>query len=104
MTATKTISETELCGSLYNDLMDIKARLLDLAARMEGVAGPEAEHLRSHVSHLNDIVRTIDWKLDIFAKVCPTSPGAFAGGVEGTVSVPETKFEKEPISGGYMGG
>jgi len=49
----------------------MKSRLLGFVNDIEHMKGPESEMLKPHIPHFHDIVKTIDWKLEIFTRVCP---------------------------------
>jgi hypothetical protein len=93
------------CDTMYSELSGMKSRLLGFVKEIEGMKGPEKEALKSHIAHFQDIVRTIDWKLEILTRVCPFEWTGDAG-VERTVSVraDEELSREQLISGGYGGG
>lgn len=105
MASMKNIEFGNYCDRVYNDLSGMKSRLLGYVKEVEEMKGPEREMLKPHVAHFHDIIRTIDWKLEILARVCPFEWTGFAG-VEKTASVPadEALTQEQLVSGGYGGG
>jgi len=92
------------CDAMYRELSGMKSRLLGFVNDIEHMEGPESEMLKPHIPHFHDIVKTIDWKLEIFTRVCPFDWTGYAG-VERTASVRMQELpEKEPIAAGYLGG
>ena len=93
------------CDRVYTELTEMKSRLLGFVREIDQMRGADKDLLESHKSHLNDIVRTLDWKLEIFTRVCPFEWSGFAD-VEKTASVrlEEGLSEKESIAAGYLGG
>lgn len=103
--ATRKIDINSYCDSLYTELFKIKASLVEYVTQIEHMDGKERSILNPFVRHLNELINTIDWKLEIFTKVCPVDWGRFVKGVESNVSVStDTMKEGEQIAGGYFGG
>jgi len=100
MATSKDIAFKSYCDRVYDELSGMKSRLLDFVKDIEMMRGPEAEMLRAHIPHYYDIVRTIDWKLEILTKVCPFEWTKYAGEVERTSVQP---MEEETVAG-YVGG
>ncbi len=94
------------CDSLYVELYGMKNRLLGFIEQVEGFTGKEKETVAGHAGHLREIIKTIDWKLEILERACPFDWERFHENVETTASVPMIDFskEKKDFSGGYMGG
>ena len=101
---------TNYCDAVFGELTDMKARLLNLIQTIDNLQGPDKEMVNGakdhgthdHISHLRDIANTIDWKLEILTKVCPTGWMKNAAGAErASVKVPE-KFEE--VAFGDFGG
>ncbi len=94
------------CESVYTELFAMKSKLLGFVRDIEQMTGPEKEQLKSHIPHFRDIVNTIDWKLEILMRICPSEWTGYARDVESTVSVrvQEEVPEKEQVSAGYLGG
>ena len=104
MATGKNIRFQSYCDNVYSELSGMKKRLLGFVSEIEGMKGSDKEMLNSHISHFNDIVRTIDWKLEILTKVCPSDWTGYTG-VERTASVHLTEsLDKETVSPGYIGG
>jgi hypothetical protein len=84
----------------------VKGRLNSLIGRVEGFTGKEGDHVRSHAEHLRELIRNIDWKLEIFTKVCPLDSGGYSKDAIEGASVPtqEITKENEGIAGGHAGG
>ncbi len=104
--ATKRSNLMEYCDSLYSELSGMKSRLLDFAGQIEQMQGPEKEQLTSHIPHLQEIAKTIDWKLEILLKACPYDWREFDKEYESTTSVPapDTTSEDDEVAGGFVGG
>ena len=94
------------CDSLYTELSHIKTSLSRFVHQIEQMEKKDRSVLNSHLKHLNEIIKTVDWKLEIFAKECPVDWNKFGMESEGNVSVPssESLKEKDFPSGGYAGG
>ena len=93
------------CDSMYGELSDMKSRLLTFVRDIEDMRGSEKEMLKSHIPHFQDIVRTIDWKLEILSKVCPFDWAGYREEVEKTVSVRVDEWaQKESVGDGSLGG
>jgi hypothetical protein len=105
MASAKNIEFGNYCDRVYNELSGMKSRLLGFVKEIEGMKGREREMVESHIPHFHDIIRTIDWKLEILTKVCPFEWSGFAG-VERTASVlaDEDLSREQTVSGGYGGG
>ncbi len=105
MASVKDIEFRKYCDSMYSELSDMKSRLLVFVRDIEHMEGPGKELLRSHISHFQDIIRTIDWKLEILTRVCPFEWAGYSG-VENTASVrvDEELSREQVVSGGYGGG
>lgn len=93
------------CDRVYTELSGMKTRLLGFVKEIEEMTGSEKDTLVPHIPHFQEIVDTIDWKLEIISKVCPFEWTGYTG-VETGSSVPlqEDTFEMEKVSGGYIGG
>ncbi len=105
MASVKNIEFQSYCDNVYHDLNEMKSRLLGFVKEIEQMKGPGKEMVASHVPHFHDIVRIIDWKLEILTKVCPFE---WAGdkGIERTASVrvDDELSREQTLSGGYAGG
>ena len=102
------VKETEFgnyCDTVYRELSDMRSRLLGFVKEIELMKGPKKEMLESHISHFQDIIRTIEWKLEILTRVCPFEWAGYAG-VERTASVrlDEQLSQKEFVGAGDIGG
>ena len=104
--ATKHVDINGYCDCLFQELSSIKDNLNGFVTQIDLMEGKDRGVLNSHVRHLNELIETIDWKLEIFSKECPVDWGKFGKESEGTVSVPtsESMKEKDFPSGGYAGG
>ncbi|MBI5102435.1 MAG: hypothetical protein HZB33_11445 [Nitrospirae bacterium] len=105
MATVKDIGVVNYCDRVYNELSGMKTRLLGFVKEIEEMTGPEKQTLQPHVAHFEEIINTIDWKLEIISRVCPFEWTGVTG-VESGSSVPmmENVAEKDEISGGYIGG
>lgn len=111
MASAKDIREMRnYCDEVFGELTDMKSRLrglIEAINRMQGsnkemVSGANNHGTHDHISHLQDIVNTIDWKLEILTKVCPADWMKYAAGAETvSVKVPE-RFEEAAL--GDFGG
>jgi len=106
MTAIKNINMKEYCNTLYNELDVIKSRIGKLIEQIEDFQGEDREHVGSHADQLREIIKTIEWKLEIIGKACPIDSTRFSEGAVGGVSVPapEISDENERLAGGVAGG
>ncbi|RJQ49860.1 MAG: hypothetical protein C4538_01285 [Nitrospiraceae bacterium] len=106
MMATRHMNINSYCDSLYAELYNIKTRLVEFVTEIENMEGKDKKILNTFSRHLNEVIETIDWKLEIFTKVCPVEWGKYVKGVESTVSVPSepSMKESELSAGGYVGG
>ena len=98
------------CDVMFDELTGMKSRLLNLIETIDKMRGSDKKIVsrahdhgtHDHISHLRDIVNTIDWKLEILTKVCPADWMKYAAGAESaSVKVPE-KFED--VAFGDFGG
>ncbi len=80
------------CKTIYDELEDMRMRLCSLGEGIE-IEGSTGLMLRRHI---DELVNAIDWKLEIFSKVCPVP-----GFEETHASVIPTEEEFTP---GYVGG
>ncbi len=105
MASVKSIEFKNYCDTMYGELSEMKSRLLGFVKQIEGMKGPEKEALKSHVAHFQDIINTIDWKLEILTRVCPFEWAGYTG-VERTASVPADQelSLQEVVGGGSIGG
>lgn len=102
MATGKNIGFTEYCDTVHSELRGMKSRLSSLIGEINQMPFRERDLLKSHVPHLEDIMKTIDWKLEILARVCPYTWTGFGTDVESTVSVESTN--EEFAAPGYVGG
>lgn len=104
MASVRNVDMRNYCDSMFDELTDVKSRILDLVACIDEMPAPQREMLKSHVGHLRDIANTIDWKLEILTKVCPADWTRYSPAAEsGSVKVPES-FETDLAGGGNVGG
>jgi len=105
MASLKNAEFRNYCDTVYSELSNMKARLLGFVRDIEHMEGPEKELLKSHISHFQDIIRTIDWKMEILTRACPFEWVGYSG-VERTASVllDEELSREQNVSGGYGGG
>ncbi|HXX56677.1 MAG TPA: hypothetical protein VEI96_01600 [Thermodesulfovibrionales bacterium] len=105
MASKKDIGFENYCDRVYKELSAMKSRLLGFVHEIEDMKTSDKALLETHLAHLNDIVRTLDWKLEILTRVCPFDWEGYAD-VERTASVKvdEAFSEKDPIAAGYLGG
>lgn len=105
MASARDIRMSNYCDSIFDELTDMKSRVLDLVGCIEQMQGEDKKIVKSHITHLRDIANLIDWKLEILTKVCPADWTKYSKGAEDLVSVkvPE-KFDSELAAAGDMGG
>lgn len=91
------------CESLSREVISIKEKLGELVTDLEG---SNEKNLEPYLRHLHEMINFIDWKIEIFSKVCPVDWHSLDMNVESTVSVPpvETSREQDLPAGGYVGG
>ena len=95
----------QYCDSLYNELSRMKETLDGFIGRIDSIRGGDREMLRTHKDHLGEIVRTIDWKLEILTRVCPYEWEGSTKDAQRVVSVPcDDPGSSDPMAGGYLGG
>jgi len=94
------------CDRVYEELSRMKEKLVGFVKEIETMTEPEREMLKPHIQHFEDIVKTIDWKLEILMKVCPLDFTKYGGEVERTPLFLPTEETpgKEFAAGGYIGG
>lgn len=103
MATVRNIDYRRSCEEIYSELDDIKGRLCTLVENLE-MLGPELkERFRPVIRHLDEIINTIDWKMEIFTKVCPFDFTGYHKEAESTASVPLSE-KVEEFSPGYVGG
>ena len=105
MASAREIKVGNYCTRVYTELSGMKSRLLGFINEIESMNGPDKEMLMTHIPHYQDVINTIDWKLEILTKVCPHDWTGFKD-VETTASVrlEAGPREKDEVSGGYLGG
>lgn len=104
MTA-KRIDIKDYCDSLYTELFDMKSRLGEFVSTIDQIEGKKSGVLSSYGKHLHELISFIDWKLQIFNKVCPVNWSKFSHDVESTVSVPPAgDLKEDEPAGGFVGG
>ncbi len=106
MASVKNIEVSNYCDRVYEELSCAKEKLLGFMKEIETMTGPEKEMLTPHIKHFEDIVKTIDWKLEILLRVCPLDWAGYAGAVEKAPIFlePGEELVKEFAAGGYLGG
>ncbi len=106
MTAIKNLNMKEYCNTLYNELGVIKSRIGKFIEQIEDFQGEDKMHVGSHADQLREIIKTIDWKLEIIGKACPVDATHFSEGAVGGVSVPASEIsdENDRLAGGVAGG
>ena len=102
----KHIDINNYCDCLYEELSNIKDSLGGFVTQIELMEQKDKDVLSSHIRHLNELIQTVNWKLEIFSKQCPIDWNKLGKESEISASVPcsETFKEKDFPSGGYAGG
>lgn len=104
MVTSRDIGLKNYCENVYSELSDMRSWVLEMVKCIETMSGPEREHVKSHIPHLTDIANTIEWKLGVMMKTCPTQ-WLHLGDIETTASVSlSERSEAEAVAGGYVGG
>jgi hypothetical protein len=80
----------------------MKNTLMGFKSQIEGMKGNSRTVLTPHVRHLEELILSIDWKLEIFAKSCPVDWSKFGQKSESTASVLTT--DRDMPAAGYAGG
>jgi len=91
------------CEKVFSDLTLMKSKLQSHVRELEQVGGAEKIIVGTHIAHLRDIIRTIDWKLEILMRACPYEWTGYTYDLQYCASVP-VQDEKELIESGYVGG
>ncbi len=104
--ATRQIDIKDYCDSLYKELYGVKSRLSEFVTMIEHMEDKNKKILNPYIRHLRETLGFIDWKMEIFSKVCPIDWSKFIQDIESTVSVPpvETREESKQPAGGFVGG
>ena len=93
---------TDYCDTLFSELTDMKERLNCLVVDINEMPMQARLKVQSHIPHLEEIMKTIDWKLEILTRVCPFEWAGYGPDVETQVSDGEPGTEMD--IGGYVGG
>jgi len=96
----------DYCETVFADLAVMKSKLHSYVRELEQISESEKSLIGWHATHLRDIIKTIDWKLEILMKSCPYDWTGYTYDIEYSAGVPvqEEPIEKEPVVGGYVGG
>ena len=97
----------EFCDSLYHDASNFLTRINNCSAAINQLDGKAKKELQPYIRHLKDISDFLEWKLEIFSKVCLIDMSEHVGNVENVVSVPVLDVpinESKITSPGYLGG
>lgn len=104
MASARDIRFGNYCDRVYSDLSGMKATLTGFVDEISSMTGPDKDLLEKHVPHYEDIIRMIDWKLEILTKVCPFG----WAGLKGVETAPTVELEsaraEQDFSPGYLGG
>jgi len=104
MATLKDIRVGDYCTRVYTELSGMKAKLLDFVKEIEAMSGPDKELVITHIPHFRDMIGTIEWKLDIITRACPTG-WETRPDVESHASVQLQDEPSETVAaGGYLGG
>lgn len=104
MATVKDIRVGDYCTRVYTELSGMKTKLLGFIEEIEAMSGPEKTLVLPHIQHLRDMIGTIEWKLEIITRACPTE-WADSLGVETRASVEMTEsLKEESVASGYLGG
>lgn len=103
MTARK-LEKHGICDSLYAELFDMKTKLDGFIESIEHTDGDTWETLYPYINHLDELRSFINWKMEIFSKVCPVDWSKHNLDVENTVSVKTDEKTSDFPAGGYVGG
>lgn len=103
MATTRNIDFKSICEEVYSELEDMKGRLVEIMDHVEMLGPDLKEKFRPVLRHLGEIINTIEWKMEIFTKVCPFDFSGYHKDVETISSVPLSERPEE-LSPGYVGG
>lgn len=103
MATTRNIDYRSICEEVYGELDIMKGRLSEMIDHVEGLGPDLKERFRPLIRHLGEIINTIEWKMEIFTKVCPFDFSGYHKEAESTTSVPLSE-RLEEFSPGYIGG
>ena len=105
MATAKDIRVGDYCTRVYAELSGMRWKLLNFVQEIEEMSGPEKEMLQTHISHFQDIIDAIDWKLEIIGRVCPYEwKGPVEVETRASVQLQEEPVKEEAVAGGYLGG
>ena len=102
MTARK-VDTHSICDSLYHELLGTKSKLDNFISSIEHTEGKTRKTLKPYLGHLHEMKDYIEWKMEIFSKVCPVDWRKYDAGFESTASV-KIEEKRDFIAGGYVGG
>lgn len=102
MTARKADTHS-ICTSLYQEMRETNRKLDEFISTIEHSEGKTRTTLNPYLRHLYELKGFIDWKLEIFSKVCPVDWGKEVENIQSTVSV-KASDETDFPAGGYIGG
>jgi len=103
MGTTKNIKKG-LCDDMFNELSDIKEKLVAMRKDIARTNGVEAKVSGLFDRHIGELVDQVDWKLQILSHACPYDWSGSADYEENTVSVGAVEKTINDFSGGYLGG
>ncbi len=101
MTARK-VDTHSICDSLYDELLGTKSKLDNFISSIEHAEGKTRKTLKPYLRHLHEMKGYIEWKMEIFSKVCPLDWSKHTD-FESTASV-KIDEKNDFIAGGYVGG
>ena len=104
--ATGKIDINNYCDCLYSELSNIKDSLDAFLTQIDLMEGKDKGHFNTHAKHLSELIRNVEWKMELFAKECPVDWNRFGKDIESSTSVPTSDKMKENDypSPGYAGG
>ncbi len=92
------------CDRVYGELIAAKERLISVRG-LSGSEGTEKPIVGAFERHLDELIETIDWKIQILAHSCPydwKGSESFENDVQ--VDEADKASDSEKFSPGYLGG
>ena len=96
-------STHSICDSLYDELQKTNSTLDHFISTIVRTDGKTRETLDPYLRHLEEIRKFIEWKMEIFSKVCPADWQKHNLDFESTASV-KADDENDFPAGGFVGG
>jgi hypothetical protein len=92
-----------ICDRIYVELHEMHERLLNLR-EMTGNSDSEKAVIDRMASHLDDLIETVDWKIQVLSHSCAYDWQGSAEFEDNVQVNEEVKLPDKDFSPGYMGG